>query len=91
MIKAKSGIYQYGQCVGKGSTCSVYRCLNRNSGETVAIKYVNTSEIPHQELQMIMYEIDLLKQLRHINIVELKGSQFDAEGKLEIVMEYFND
>ncbi|KAF7318499.1 Protein kinase domain-containing protein [Mycena chlorophos] len=51
----------------------VYRALNWATGETVAVKEIQLSNIPKGELGEIMSEIDLLKNLNHPNIVKYKG------------------
>ncbi|CAG8516090.1 12284_t:CDS:2 [Funneliformis caledonium] len=55
--------YQLGDCIGKGAFGSVYRALNWETGEAVAVKRVKLSNIPKSELNFIMTEIDLLKNL----------------------------
>ncbi|KAG6870833.1 hypothetical protein C0993_004040, partial [Termitomyces sp. T159_Od127] len=47
--------------------------LNWATGETVAVKEIQLSNIPKTELGEIMSEIDLLKNLNHPNIVKYKG------------------
>ncbi|TPX37984.1 hypothetical protein SmJEL517_g00405 [Synchytrium microbalum] len=78
--------YALGDCIGKGAFGSVYKCLNRRTGETVAIKQVKLANIPKSELGMIMMEIDLLKELKHSNIVKYKGF-VKTKDYLNIVME----
>jgi serine/threonine protein kinase len=51
-----------------------------------AIKRFVSSNLPDNELKDIMYEIDLLKQLRHENIVHFFG--YEMSDHLDIVMEY---
>lgn len=70
--------YQIGDCLGKGAFGSVYRALNWTTGETVAVKQIQLSDIPKSQLGEIMVsfqrfvssnltpsqsEIDLLKNL----------------------------
>ncbi|CAG8784150.1 13182_t:CDS:2, partial [Gigaspora rosea] len=52
-----------GECLGKGAVSSVYRALNWETGEAVAVKQVKLSSIPKSELTFIMTEIELLKNL----------------------------
>ena len=79
--------YQLGDCLGKGAFGSVYRGLNFNTGETVAIKQVKLADLPKAELRVIMLEIDLLKNLHHSNIVKYHGFVKSADS-LFIILEY---
>jgi len=79
--------YQLGDCIGKGAFGSVYRALNWETGEAVAVKQVKISNIPKSELNFIMTEIDLLKNLNHQNIVQYKGRLKEKEY-LYIILEY---
>ncbi|CAO1633766.1 unnamed protein product [Sympodiomycopsis kandeliae] len=79
--------YTLGDCLGRGAFGSVYRALNWTSGETVAVKQIQLANIPKSELGEIMSEIDLLKNLKHPNIVKYKGSE-KTRDHLFIVLEY---
>ena len=78
---------QLGQCLGKGAFGSVYAALNWSTGETVAIKQVRLSDMPKTELNVIMQEIDLLKNLHHPNIVKYHGFVKSTDS-LYIILEY---
>ncbi|PWY86240.1 cell division control protein 15, cdc15 [Aspergillus heteromorphus CBS 117.55] len=78
---------QLGDCLGKGAFGSVYRALNWNTGETVAVKQIKLADLPKSELRVIMLEIDLLKNLDHPNIVKYQGFVKSAET-LNIILEY---
>ncbi|KAF8073920.1 hypothetical protein FPV67DRAFT_1479798 [Lyophyllum atratum] len=79
--------YQLGDCLGKGAFGQVYRALNWATGETVAVKEIQLSNIPKAELGEIMSEIDLLKNLNHENIVKYKGFVKTREY-LYIILEF---
>ncbi|KDQ11479.1 hypothetical protein BOTBODRAFT_177313 [Botryobasidium botryosum FD-172 SS1] len=79
--------YQLGDSLGKGAFGQVYRALNWTTGETVAVKQIQLSNIPKSELPEIMSEIDLLKNLNHPNIVKYKGFVKTREY-LYIILEY---
>ncbi|KAG6862843.1 hypothetical protein C0993_001281 [Termitomyces sp. T159_Od127] len=61
--------------------------LNWATGETVAVKEIQLSNIPKTELGEIMSEIDLLKNLNHPNIVKYKGFVKTREY-LYIILEF---
>ncbi|KAE8255600.1 hypothetical protein A4X13_0g2984 [Tilletia indica] len=79
--------YQLGDCLGKGAFGHVFRGLNWTTGETVAVKQIKLGNIPKSELSEIMSEIDLLKNLKHPNIVKYLGSEKTNEY-LFIILEY---
>ncbi|KDN49612.1 hypothetical protein K437DRAFT_255295 [Tilletiaria anomala UBC 951] len=79
--------YSLGDCLGRGAFGSVYRGLNWMTGETVAVKQIDLSNIPESELGEIMSEIELLRNLKHPNIVKYKGSEKTTDY-LYIILEY---
>ncbi|KAH9950642.1 kinase-like protein [Amylocystis lapponica] len=79
--------YQLGDSLGKGAFGQVYRALNWATGETVAIKEIQLSNIPKSEIGQIMSEIDLLKNLNHPHIVKYKGFEKTREY-LYIILEF---
>lgn len=79
--------YQLGDSLGKGAFGQVYRALNWATGETVAVKEIQLSNIPKAELGEIMSEIDLLKNLNHPNIVKYKGF-VKTRDYLYIILEF---
>ncbi|ORY83111.1 hypothetical protein BCR37DRAFT_392469 [Protomyces lactucae-debilis] len=79
--------YTLGDCLGRGAFGSVYRGLNTFSGETVAVKQIKLRNIPQSEVDMIMGEIDLLKNLNHDNIVKYHCFYKGADS-LYIILEY---
>mmetsp|Transcript_1064 Transcript_1064/g.3807 ORF Transcript_1064/g.3807 Transcript_1064/m.3807 type:complete len:1109 (+) Transcript_1064:54-3380(+) len=79
--------YQVGACIGKGAYGAVYQGVNIVTGDFVAIKQVKLSNIPKDQLGGIMTEIDLLKKLKHDNIVKYIGYS-KTKDSLNIVLEY---
>lgn len=77
--------YQLKQVIGKGSYGVVYKAINRKTQKLVAIKEVYYEN--DDELTDIMSEIDLLKNLNHINIVKYHGF-IQKSHNLYIILEY---
>ncbi|ORZ02994.1 kinase-like domain-containing protein [Syncephalastrum racemosum] len=80
-----NALYQLGNCIGKGQFGAVYRALDVQTGEVVAVKRIR---IEDEDLdQEIMQEVELLKTMDDPNIVRYLGSVRDEEY-LNIVLEY---
>ncbi|KAI8929841.1 kinase-like domain-containing protein [Entophlyctis helioformis] len=75
-----SGQVLLGECIGRGASAAVFRGLNLSTGQTVAVKQLYRSNL-------LNLEIDLLKQLRHPNIVALLGYEA-TDSALHVIMEY---
>lgn len=56
--------------LGEGMN-KVVRGLNIKSGEEVAVKIINTSEMGENDLQYLFKEIQILSEVSHTNIVKL--------------------
>lgn len=65
----------------------MFKGTDVRTGELVAIKQMSLSGISQDNLQGIMGEIDLLKNLNHRNIVKYVGS-FKTRTHLYIILEY---
>ncbi|KAH6569053.1 hypothetical protein BASA62_005091 [Batrachochytrium salamandrivorans] len=81
-----SSRFQLGECIGRGASASVYRGLNLRTGQTAAIKQLRQADLPSQRTEQLTQEIDLLKQLRHPNIVALYGYE-ESDAFLNVIME----
>ncbi|KAF7729263.1 hypothetical protein EC973_004793 [Apophysomyces ossiformis] len=77
--------YQLGNCIGKGQFGAVYRALNVQTGEIVAIKRIRVEDIDVN--QEMMQEVDLLKSMADPHIVQYIGFARD-QHHLNIVLEY---
>ncbi|VVA96879.1 unnamed protein product [Arabis nemorensis] len=76
-----------GDEIGKGAYGRVYIGLDLENGDFVAIKQVSLENIVQEDLNTIMQEIDLLKNLNHKNIVKYLGS-LKTKTHLHIILEY---
>ncbi|XP_042491275.1 MAP3K epsilon protein kinase 1-like [Macadamia integrifolia] len=79
--------YMLGEEIGKGAHARVYKGLDLENGDFVAIKQVSLENIAQEDLNVIMQEIDLLKNLNHKNIVKYLGS-LKTKTHLHIILEY---
>ncbi|CAI9785538.1 unnamed protein product [Fraxinus pennsylvanica] len=79
--------YMLGDEIGKGAYGRVYKGLDLQNGDFVAIKQVSLENIAQEDLNIIMQEIDLLKNLNHKNIVKYLGS-LKTKTHLHIILEY---
>ena len=65
---------QLGECIGKGAFGKVYKALNIENGQIVAIKQISISNISEDQAKVIQKEIYLMKRLNHENIVKYIGN-----------------
>ncbi len=81
------GPYRIDKQIGRGGMGSVYAGVNEETGEKAAIKVLSSAyaEDPGFRTRFLT-EIATLKQLRHKNIVRLKGDG-EQDGQLFYVME----
>ncbi|KAF8809477.1 hypothetical protein BYT27DRAFT_7094067 [Phlegmacium glaucopus] len=79
--------FQLGNCIGRGQFGSVYRALNLNTGQMVAVKRIRLEGLKEDEVTTLMREVDLVKSLSHPSIVKYEGMARD-EDTLNIVLEY---
>ncbi|KAA6404394.1 MAG: putative Cytokinesis protein sepH [Streblomastix strix] len=79
------GNYQIGEMIGKGAAGTVYKGVNLQSGKFVAIKQIPVANFA--EIESVMSEIELLKLLKHPNIVKYIETVRTADT-LNIVTEF---
>ena len=78
--------YEFLGNIGQGMSGKVYKVKHKKENHFYAIKKLNFNEINEKERIAIQDEVNLLKQLKHPNIVTYKDSFFDEENCLNIVM-----
>ena len=79
--------YQLGKEIGKGGFGTVYQGMDTETGRFVAVKQVNTADVPKETLESIHIEIKLLKKLQHDNIVRYYDS-VETGKTFNIVLEF---
>ena len=79
--------FQMGERIGKGQYGSVYRGINVDNGEMVAIKQVGKIKMKKAEIASIMGELELLKQLDHTNVLSYKGF-IETKEHINIVLDF---
>ncbi|KDN40353.1 hypothetical protein K437DRAFT_270014 [Tilletiaria anomala UBC 951] len=80
-------VYQFGNRIGKGQFGSVYRALNMNTGQMVAVKSINLEGRSEEEVTQLMHEVVLLKSLSHPSVVKYEGLVREPEA-LSIILEF---
>ena len=77
---------QLGNCIGRGQFGAVYRALNLNTGQMVAVKRISLTGLKEEEISQLMREVDLVKSLSHPSIVKYEGMARDKDT-LSIILE----
>ncbi len=81
-------VYKKGKVLGEGGFAKVYKGKHRITGKEVAIKTIELCKIPADKLDMLQYEIEVMKMLDHPNIVRLYETFHDEDNHLmHLVME----
>lgn len=75
------------EMLGQGAFGVVYLGLNIDNGELMAVKQMATEEVSKRELSSLDNEINLLRNLRHPNIVRYIGTELTSSA-LSIFLEY---
>lgn len=78
---------QLGNCIGRGQFGSVYRALNLNTGQMVAVKRIKLNGRSEDEVTQLMREVELLKSLVHPSVVKYEGLA-RGDDVVSIVLEY---
>ncbi|KAL7339601.1 kinase-like domain-containing protein [Rhodotorula toruloides] len=79
--------YQLGECIGRGQFGSVYRALNLNTGQVVAVKRISLEGKSENEVAELSNEVKLLRSLTHPAVVKYEGL-VRTEHYLNIILEF---
>ena len=79
--------WKRGEILGQGAFGVVYLGLNVESGELMAVKQINNDELKTKELSSLENEINVLRGLKHPNIVRYIGTE-TTPTTLSIFLEY---
>eukprot|EP00500_Bicosoecida_sp_ms1_P004052 CAMPEP_0203807038 /NCGR_PEP_ID=MMETSP0115-20131106/839_1 /ASSEMBLY_ACC=CAM_ASM_000227 /TAXON_ID=33651 /ORGANISM="Bicosoecid sp, Strain ms1" /LENGTH=2508 /DNA_ID=CAMNT_0050715707 /DNA_START=176 /DNA_END=7698 /DNA_ORIENTATION=- len=79
--------WQRGEVLGAGAYGTVYLGLNLDSGELMAVKQLDTSEVSAKELLALEHEVSMMDRFDHENIVRYLGTEH-TEETLSIFLEY---
>lgn len=77
--------FQFGEMVGRGAFATVYKGVNLKTNQLVAIKQIILDK--DHDVQELMGEIDLLKILKHPNIVKYHGF-VKTSSSLNVFLEF---
>ena len=75
--------------IGSGSYSKVYKAIDTETKTTVAMKIITTSKLNTSLVQRLSKEIEILKQLNHINIISLLNYSI-TDKHIYLIMELCN-
>ncbi|KAJ2721389.1 Serine/threonine-protein kinase [Coemansia sp. Benny D115] len=81
------GDYELGSQIGKGSFATVYKGLNKRTSSPVAVKSVIRSSLTRRLLENLETEINILRTVKHPNVVELIDC-LKSRNHIHLIMEY---
>ncbi|XP_067934928.1 serine/threonine-protein kinase 36-like [Watersipora subatra] len=79
--------YHQLELVGEGSFGKVYKGRRKFSSQIVAMKFISKQGRSEKELKNLRKEIEIMRQLRHPNIVQMLDS-FETEKEVVAVTDY---
>ncbi|KAL2094970.1 hypothetical protein ACEWY4_009689 [Coilia grayii] len=80
-------LYHVLEMIGEGSFGRVYKGRRKYSGQAVALKFIPKVGRSEKELRSLKREIDIMRGLKHPNIVLLLDS-FETDREVVVVTEY---
>jgi serine/threonine protein kinase len=81
--------YIYKCQIGSGNYSKVYKAIDTNTSEFVAIKKINKTKLSSGLISRFTKEIDILKSINHANIITIKDSIIN-DKHIFIITEYCN-
>jgi calcium/calmodulin-dependent protein kinase I len=79
--------YDIGIEIGEGAFSHVMRGKHKHTGETVAVKIINTQSCSASDLTYLQREIDIMRMLKHENVTQTRDC-FESATNLYIVQEF---
>eukprot|EP00026_Physarum_polycephalum_P012813 Phypoly_transcript_13147.p1 GENE.Phypoly_transcript_13147~~Phypoly_transcript_13147.p1 ORF type:complete len:350 (+),score=62.81 Phypoly_transcript_13147:63-1052(+) len=80
-------VYEFGPVVGQGAFSVVREGTHRETGEKVAIKQIAKQHITTADMKRLATEIEIMKKLKHNNIIQLIEVFDNSPDNLYLVME----
>ena len=81
--------YEWVEEIGKGSFGSVSKVRRKSDGRILVWKELNYGKMSEKEKQMLVSEVNILRELHHPNIVRYYDRIIDRDfSKIFIVMEF---
>lgn len=88
VLQLRSGRWQRGKFIGKGSSGSVYLCV-LSDGSFIALKQLDASSMSTDEVKNLTKELRMMSTLRHENVVRYYYAAYVPEHKVvNLWMEY---
>lgn len=83
--------YEFVKEIGSGSFGRISQLRRRSNGQLLACKEVSFAKMVEKEKMQLVSEVNILRELRHPNIVRYYERFIDRENyKIYIVMEFCN-
>ena len=80
--------YQYIRPIGQGNGGQVFLAKHKSENKNYAIKKMNFEGISEKDQKSIENEVNIMKELKHPNIVSYKESFLDKDNYYNLVMTY---
>ena len=83
-------IWRLGKSIGKGAFGNVFKALNTETGQIMAIKQISVSNLSEDQSNLIKKEINLMKRLSHRNMAKYIGTVYLDVIMTSILILYWN-